>query len=154
MRLTSYSNYSMRVLMVAAARSPQLSTIREVAESFGISEAHVVKCVHHLGSWGYLDTVRGNRGGFRLARAAHDINVGEVIRRTEDGFQTVECFDPDSNTCPLVGRCRLSAALKRGTDAFLAALDDLTLADVAENGDELLAVLDLSPTGCAVGRVA
>ena len=60
MRLTSYSNYTMRVLMVAAARSPALSTIREVAHSFNISEAHLVKCVHQLGTWGYLATVRGN----------------------------------------------------------------------------------------------
>jgi Rrf2 family nitric oxide-sensitive transcriptional repressor len=138
----------MRVLMVAAARSPTLSTIREVAESFGISEAHLVKCVHHLGAWGYLDTVRGNKGGFRLAKPASDINVGEVIRRTEDGFNTVECFDPSTNTCPLSGSCRLSVALKRGTQAFLAALDELSLADITVNGDELLSALDLVIGDC------
>lgn len=148
MRLTTYSNYSMRVLMVAAARSPSLSTIREVANSFHISEAHLVKCVHHLGGWGYLETVRGNKGGFRLARPASEIVVGEVIRHTEDGFQTVECFDPETNTCPLIGRCRLSAAIKRGTAAFLDALDQLTLADVASNGDELLSILDLTQSDC------
>ena len=148
MRLTSYSNYTMRVLMVAAARSPALSTIREVAHSFNISEAHLVKCVHQLGTWGYLATVRGNKGGFRLARPAAEINVGEVIRRTEDGFNTVECFDSSNNTCPLTGRCRLSAALQRGTRAFLAALVELTLADITLNGEELLAVLSLNLARC------
>lgn len=149
MKLTSYSNYSMRVLMVAAARSPELTTIREVATGFGISEAHLVKCVHQLGSWGYLETVRGNRGGFRLARPAENIIVGEVVRRTEDGFTIVECFDPSTNTCPLVGRCRLSSVLRRATEAFLDVLDNMTLADITTNGDDLLHVLDMEPDSCA-----
>lgn len=149
MKLTSYSNFTMRVLMVAAVRSPALTTIREVATSFGISEAHLVKCVHQLGSWGYLETVRGNRGGFRLARPAQTITVGEVVRRTEDGFTVVECFDPTTNTCPLIGRCRLSAILRKATDAFLEVLDGMTLADITANGNDLLALLDLTPESCA-----
>lgn len=145
MRLTSYSNYTLRVLMVAAARSPVLTTIQEVADGFGISKAHLVKCVHQLGAWGYLETVRGNGGGFRLARPAEEIVVGAVVRRTEDGFSIVECFDPETNTCPLIDGCRLGAALRRATEAFLAVLDGLTLADITDNGDELLGLLDLRP---------
>ncbi|MDR3494846.1 MAG: Rrf2 family transcriptional regulator [Ancalomicrobiaceae bacterium] len=153
MKLTSYSNYSMRVLMVAAARSPGLTKVRDVSDGFRISEAHLVKCVHQLGTWGFLETVRGNRGGFRLARKAEDIRVGEVIRLTEDAFTLVECFDPATNRCPIVDRCKLRLALRRATDAFLAVLDGLTLADIASNGDELLRILDLRPTpaaGCLV----
>jgi Rrf2 family transcriptional regulator, nitric oxide-sensitive transcriptional repressor len=143
MRLTSYSNYSVRVLMVAAARAPELTTVADVADSFGISNAHIVKCVHHLGAWGFLETVRGNRGGFRLARAPHTIVLGDVIRRTEDGFDLVECFDQKSNTCPIIKKCKLRVALKRATQAFLEVLDDMTLADITTNGDELLKILDL-----------
>ena len=66
MKLTSYSNYTLRVLMIAAARGPELTTVRDVADGFGISKTHLVKCVHQLGARGYLETVRGNRGGFRL----------------------------------------------------------------------------------------
>jgi Rrf2 family transcriptional regulator, nitric oxide-sensitive transcriptional repressor len=149
MKLTSYSNYTMRVLMVAAARDPQLTTVGEIAESFGISTPHVVKCVHQLGVWGYLETVRGNRGGFRLAKRPEKIGVGEVIRRTEAGFIMVECFDPETNTCPIIAKCKLRAALRRATDAFLAELDGLTLADIASNGSQLLRALELTaPTGC------
>ena len=143
MRLTSYSNYTLRILMVAAARSPELTTIQDVADGFGISKAHLVKCVHQLGVWGFLETVRGNGGGFRLIRPADAISLGEVIRRTEDGFSLVECFDPATNTCPLVERCRLRPALERATGAFLAALDDMTLAEISDNGEDLLEVLDL-----------
>ena len=145
MKLTTYSNYSMRVLMVAAARSPDLTTVREVSDAFRISEAHLVKCVHQLGAWGFLETVRGNRGGFRLARPAASIGVGEVIRRTEDGFALVECFDPATNRCPLIDRCKLKRALHRATEAFLAVLDETTLADIAANGEDLLAILELRP---------
>ena len=151
MRLTSYSNHALRVLLAAAARSPRLVTIREVAVAFGLSEAHLVKCVHRLGTWGYLETVRGNRGGFRLKRPAASISLGEVVRRTEDGLTVVECLDLDTNTCPLIGRCRMSEVLRRATDAFLDVLDRLTLADVAGHEAEFRALLD--GTGAPVPRI-
>ena len=149
MKLTSYSNYTLRVLMVAAARRPELTTVRDVADGFGISKTHLVKCVHQLGAWGYLETVRGNRGGFRLARPAESIGLGEVIRLTEEGFTIVECFDPATNTCPLIDRCRLRPALRRATDAFLEALDKFTLADISDNGDDILAILNLTRSPAA-----
>ncbi len=154
MRLTSYSNYTLRVLMVAAARAPGLTTIQEVADGFAISKAHLVKCVHQLGGWGYLATQRGNGGGFRLARPAASISLGEVIRRTEEGFSLVECFDPAANGCPLVDRCRLRGALARATEAFLSELDRTSLADITENGDELLDILELRLTPEPTGRTA
>lgn len=143
-KLTSYSNYTLRVLMVAAARFPGLTTIGEVANGFGISKTHLVKCVHQLGGWGYLGTIRGNKGGFRLARPSDSISLGEIIRRTEDGFALVECFDQTTNTCPLMDRCRLRPALLQATEAFLATLDAFTLADISDNGDEILDVLHLA----------
>jgi Rrf2 family nitric oxide-sensitive transcriptional repressor len=142
MRLTSYSNYSMRVLMVAAARGPRLTTIQEVADAFDISRAHLVKCVHHLGSRGYLETVRGNRGGFRLARPAAEIGVGAVMRDTEEGFSLVECFDPVSNTCRLIESCRLRVTLHRAAAAFLAVLDEVTLADLIADRAPILSLID------------
>ncbi|MGO4872197.1 MAG: RrF2 family transcriptional regulator [Roseiarcus sp.] len=157
MKLTSYSNYTLRVLMVAAARHPELTTVREVADGFGISKTHLVKCVHQLGAWGYLETVRGARGGFRLARPANLIGLGEVVRLTEEGFAIVECFDPATNTCPLIERCRLRVALRRATDAFLATLDSVTLADIAGNAEDILNIVRLARprlAACPEVRVA
>lgn len=143
MKLTAYSNFSLRILMVAAMRAPALTTVQEVAAGFAISRAHLVKCVHNLGRWGYIVTLRGNRGGFRLARAAETISVGEVVRRTEEGFDLVTCFDPASTSCPLRENCRLKVALTRARDAFLDVLDKTTLADVTANAGELLRILEL-----------
>lgn len=143
MKLTAYSNFSLRILMIAAMRAPGLTTVQEVAASFDISRAHLVKCVHRLGRWGYLDNQRGNRGGFRLARPAGEISVGEVVRRTEEGFDLVACFDPAFTDCPLLDGCRLKVALLRARDAFLDVLDKTTLSDVTANAGELLHVLEL-----------
>jgi Rrf2 family nitric oxide-sensitive transcriptional repressor len=153
-KLTSYSNYSIRVLMIAAARVPALTTIGELAAAFAISKPHLVKCVHQLGSWGYIETVRGHGGGFRLARPAHAISIGEIMRRTEDGFDLAECFREESNACPLIARCRLRPALQRATAAFLDTLDAITLAEVASNGDDLLKILELAAPSCREDKLS
>lgn len=142
MRLTSYTNYALRILMVAAMRRGELATVQEVAESFQISRAHLVKCVHQLGVWGYLDNVRGRHGGFRLARPPETITVGEILRKTEDDLNLVECFDAQTNSCPLISVCRLGAAFKRACANFVATLDAVTIADIVANGDEVMAALN------------
>ena len=156
MRLTAYSNFCLRTLMVAAVRAPELSTVQDVASRFGISRAHLVKCVHRLGQWGYLENVRGNRGGFRLARAPEDITVGDVVRHTEEGFDLVPCFDETATDCPLRADCRLKTALVAARDAFLDTLDATTLADVTANADALRQVLefDLPEADCSGAMAA
>jgi Rrf2 family nitric oxide-sensitive transcriptional repressor len=151
MRLTSYSNYALRILMIAAIRDGELVTVQEVADAFDISKAHLVKCVHQLGVWGYLHNVRGRNGGFRLAREAARITVGEVIRKTEDDLDLVECFNATTNTCPLIGVCQLSNLFKEACRAFLDVLDKVTIADIAANSRDVMKALgrnwDTRPMG-------
>ncbi len=141
MRLTSYTNYALRILMVATMRQGELVTVHEVAETFGISKAHLVKCVHQLGLWGYLENVRGRNGGFRLAKPAETIMVGEIVRKTEDDLNLVECFDAVTNTCPLIGICGLGKTFKKACSAFLEVLDSTTVADISANRREVLETL-------------
>jgi Rrf2 family nitric oxide-sensitive transcriptional repressor len=143
-KLTSYTNYALRTLQMAAIRAPHLVRIDEVAQAHRINRAHLTKIVHQLGQAGYLETVRGPRGGLRLARRADDIVVGDVVRLTEGPLDLVECFSADRNTCKLRGICRLSAKLHEATQAFMAVLDDLTVAEIALNRDDLLARLGLT----------
>ena len=157
MRLTSYSNYALRILMVATMRRGELVTVHEVAESFGISKAHLVKCVHQLGLWGYLENVRGRNGGFRLAKDPAKITVGEIIRKTEEDLDLVECFDPVTNTCPLIGICKLGKLFKQACRAFFDVLDGVTLVDISTNRREVLGALNEDwanhkPRARAVGR--
>lgn len=139
MKLTAYSNYALRSLQLAALKAPDLIRVDDVVRVHGLARPHIVKIVHELGRAGYLETQRGRGGGFRLARPASEIVIGEVVRLTEGPLDLVECFNPDKNTCPLIGICRLSRALQTATKAFLQVLDDLTLADIASNKDQLLA---------------
>lgn len=138
MKLTSYTNYAMRSLQLAALKAPDLVRIDDVAKIHNLSRPHIMKIVHELGKAGYLETVRGRSGGFRLARPPEDIIVGEVVHITEGPLNVVECFNPEKNTCPLMGICILSKKMQEATAAFMAVLDDLTIADIAANRSQLI----------------
>ena len=138
MKLTGYTNYALRSLQFAAMHAPDLVRVDDVVRVHGLARPHIVKIVHALGQAGYLQTVRGRGGGFRLARPADQINVGAVVRLMEGPLDIVECFNPEQNTCPLIGICRLSRALQTATQAFLAVLDDISIADIAANRGALL----------------
>jgi Rrf2 family nitric oxide-sensitive transcriptional repressor len=139
MKLTSYTNFAMRSLQLAALKAPDLIRVDDVVRVHGLARPHIVKIVHELGQAGYIVTQRGRGGGFRLAKPAEEIIVGDVVRLTEGPLDLVECFNPENNTCPLIGICKLSRALQDATRAFMAVLDDLTLADIASNRNDLLA---------------
>jgi len=139
MKLTSYTNFAMRSLQLAALKAPDLIRVDDVVRVHGLARPHIVKIVHELGQAGYIVTQRGRGGGFRLAKPAEEIIVGDVVRLTEGPLDLVECFNPENNTCPLIGICKLSRALQEATRAFMAVLDDLTLADIASNRSDLLA---------------
>lgn len=138
MRLTSYTNYALRALQLAALRDPAMVRVDDVVKVHGLARPHIVKIVHELGKAGFIETQRGRGGGFRLSRAAENIKVGEVVRLTEGPFDLVECFNRETNTCPLIGICKLSSTFAHATRAFLEVLDGVTIADIASNRDQLL----------------
>lgn len=132
MRLTQWTDYTLRVLMYCAATHGRVQpvTITEIAEGYGISRSHLMKIVQQLSAQGLLETTRGRGGGIRLARPASGINVGVVVRATETDFNLVECFDPATDECRLSGQCRLKGVLWQALQAYLAVLDGMTLADL------------------------
>ena len=134
MRLTQWTDYTLRVLMYCAATQgrEQPVTITEVAEGYGISRSHLMKIVQELAAQGLLETTRGRGGGMRLMRPPAEINLGAVVRQTETDFHLVECFDPDVNQCRLSGNCRLKGVLGSAINAYLAVLDGVTLADLVD----------------------
>ncbi|HWF89886.1 MAG TPA: Rrf2 family transcriptional regulator [Pyrinomonadaceae bacterium] len=141
MRLTTYTDYSLRLLMYVALKDGELATIQEVADVYDISRNHLMKVAYELGKHGILETVRGRKGGLRLARKPADICLGEVVRITEEDFTMVECFDPKTNACVITRPCRLKGVLSKALKAYLAVLDDYTLADLTERHPLLARVL-------------
>ena len=132
MRLTSWTDYTLRVLMYCAASEgrAQPVTISEIAQAHGISRSHLTKIVVDLSNQGLLETTRGRGGGMRLMKPARDIVLGDVVRATESDFTMVECFDPGINQCRLSGNCGLKSVLHRAMQAYFAVLDGVTLADM------------------------
>ncbi len=132
MRLTSWTDYTLRVLMYCAASEgrAQPVTINEIAQAHGISRSHLTKIVVDLSNQGLLETTRGRGGGLRLLRPAREIVLGDVVRATESDFTMVECFDAGLNQCRLSGHCGLKGVLHRAMQAYFAVLDGVTLADM------------------------
>jgi Rrf2 family nitric oxide-sensitive transcriptional repressor len=145
MRLTTYSDYALRVLMYLALKSDGLSTIAEIAGSYKISEAHLMKVVHQLGVAGYIETVRGRGGGLRLAKPAETIGLAEVIRTTEPDMAIVSCLKPLNAPCMINPSCVLKRVLERAQRAFMEVLEGYTLADLAAPRGRLSSLLGISP---------
>ncbi|MRW90623.1 Rrf2 family transcriptional regulator [Duganella sp. FT80W] len=130
MRLTSFTDYSLRTLLYLAANRDRLVTIQDIADLHVISKNHLMKVVYQLGLSGLVETVRGRNGGLRLAKEPKDINIGALVRTTETDFFMAECFDREHDTCPLTGDCKLKYTLNAATQAFLNVLDQQTLEDM------------------------
>lgn len=141
MRLTALTDYSLRMLIHLAVKPDGRTTIGEVAHAYDVSENHLMKVAHLLGQAGMLRTSRGRGGGLSLARPAGEITVGEVVRRMEPDMDLVPCFA--AGRCAILGACRLKQRLHAAQAAFLAVLDDTTLAELAEPGPELRRLLGL-----------
>lgn len=130
MRLTSYSDYSLRVLLYLALRPDEISTVQEIADGYDISKNHLMKVVNNLTQTGYVTSIRGRSGGLKLAYKPNEICLGEVVRQTEDDFRIVECFNPETNSCKISSDCKLQKILQEALVSFLTVLDQYTLQDL------------------------
>jgi Rrf2 family transcriptional regulator, nitric oxide-sensitive transcriptional repressor len=131
MRLTDWTDYTLRVLMYCGAQATgRLVTVAEMAQNYGISRHHLTKIVNQLSRQGLVETVRGRSGGVRLAQRPAQICLGTVVRAAEPDFRLVECFDKATDTCPLTPFCQLKRVLHGALAAYLTELDKVTLADL------------------------
>ena len=132
MHITRYTDYSLRVLIYLAAEGDRLATIQEIADSYDISKNHLMKVVHQLNKKGYIETIRGKKGGMRLHMAPQDLNIGILVRETEQDLSIVECFS-SKNACKITPVCGLKSMFGEALKAFLEVLDRYTLADVIQD---------------------
>lgn len=147
MRLTLFTDYSIRVLLYLGARPDRLCSIAEVARGYGVSQNHMMKVVNELVRSGYVESVRGRFGGIRLARAPEEINIGTVIRHTEDGFDLLDC-----GNCVIAPACGLTGVLKEAVGAFLKVLDAYSLADLLKRRMDIAQLLGPVAPASAVAK--
>lgn len=141
MRLTTHSDYALRVLMYLGSRPGHLATIEEISKAYGVSQNHLMKVVNGLARCGWVTALRGRGGGLRLARDPDEITVGAVIRTTEEDFDMVACFRAPE-ACRITAACKLKRSLAEALDAYLAVLDGVTLTSLVSQPRRLLAALD------------
>jgi Rrf2 family transcriptional regulator, nitric oxide-sensitive transcriptional repressor len=144
MRLTTFSDYTLRVLMYLALHPNRFVTIPEIAVSFGVSTNHLMKVVQQLAATGDVVTLRGPHGGSRLGRPANEISVGSVIRASEPDMELTPCAE-----CIIQPACGLTGALDQAIAAFMAVLDAYTVADLVRQRDALVGLLGRSSGGGA-----
>lgn len=147
MRLTTFSDYCLRVLMYVGAKDGGVTTIDEIASSYGISRNHLMKVVFRLGQLGYLTNVRGKGGGIYLAMEPENVNLGTLVRQTEEDLTIVECFQSSGRGCRIEPACVLRKALGEALGAFLSVLDRYTLADLLVPRRRLARLLAIPPAG-------
>ena len=141
MKLTTFSDYTLRVLMFLAVERSRLATIPEIAAAYGISENHLMKVVHQLVRGGLVESVRGKGGGVRLACAPETVRLGAVVRASEGAAPIVECLSGEPGACCIAPVCRLTAVLVKAFEALYSTLDDYTLADLVAQPQGLQAIL-------------
>jgi Rrf2 family transcriptional regulator, nitric oxide-sensitive transcriptional repressor len=144
MRLTQYTDYSLRVLIYLALAAGRLSTIDEIARGYSISTNHLMKIVRHLGALGFIQTVRGRNGGMRLAKPPEELRIGDIVRAVEPDFRIVECFGDSDNPCAIEQRCSLQGVLGDALRSFLGVLDQYTLADFVHEPKGLRELVQIS----------
>ena len=154
MKLTAFTDYSLRVLIYLAAQPKRRATIAAIATSFEVSENHLTKVVHFLGKAGWLANVRGKGGGLELAMPPELIKVGQVVRGTEGTSLPAECFLESGGQCCIAGICRLSGVLAEAVRAFYDTLDRYTLADLVHNRQALARIMFTEEKGAPPARKA
>jgi len=157
MRLTTFTDYSLRVLIYLAAYPDRRATIAEVSRAFHVSESHVAKVVQFLGAAGWLQNSRGRNGGMRLAVRPVEIRLDEVVKLAEGSDVPAQCFEPGSEACVIVRCCRLKGAFAEAVNAFYQSLAQYTLEDLVQGGQEIRGMLvspDARPPSGATGSAS
>ena len=144
MRLTTFTDYTLRVLIYIGLRPGELTTVGELAELYGISRNHLTKVVHYLGQQGHIETLRGKGGGFRLACRPEALNLGELVRGTEKKTILVECFNPAGCDCKILSACQLTGILAEAQSAFYQVLGKYTLKDLLKKDVPLKNLLQIN----------
>ena len=133
MQLTVFTDYGLRTLMFLAAHKDKTCSVKEIAETYGISRNHLVKVVHRLAQLGFIESSKGKGGGIKLAQSADKLKLGDLVRTLEPNMNIVECFNRDTNTCRITGSCQLKHYLFDAQRAFIESLNNRTLADTVPN---------------------
>ncbi|MGD2118326.1 MAG: Rrf2 family transcriptional regulator [Chromatiales bacterium] len=134
MHLTTYTDYSLRVLIYLKINEGKLCHVAEVSDYFQISKNHIMKVVNNMAHLGLIDSVRGKGGGIRLNPQANDQKIGDLVRQLEPEKMLVQCVNKEGKLCEVAPICKLTAVLDGALDGFYGELNNYTLKDIVSLG--------------------
>ena len=136
MQLSKFTDYTFRVLIYMATNKQELFTVEELAEVLDVSEHHLKKVVYRLAKTQYVISMKGRGGGIKLAVPPEAINLGDVLRSTEENMCLVECIH-SGGVCSFLGdkTCRLKGIIIESTNKFIEEFGKYSLQDLLEESD-------------------
>jgi Rrf2 family nitric oxide-sensitive transcriptional repressor len=129
-QLSLHADYGLRVLIYLASHPGEIVSTKRISDTYGISKNHLVRVMQTLGEHGYIRMIPGRSGGVTLAKDIGSIRIGNVVRDAEPSLDLVECFNRETNQCPIINVCGLRAHLTHALQVFIAELNKHTLADL------------------------
>jgi FeS assembly SUF system regulator len=132
MRLSRLADYAI-VAMTYVAREPErVHAAVEIASATNLPAPAASKVLARLCRAGLVTSVRGTKGGYRLARAAEDISVGAIVHALDGAVAITQCIKSGRGGCEIEVACPSRSGLNRINVAVKKALDDVSLADIAQ----------------------
>lgn len=148
MKITAKSRYALRILLDVATHSEGgLRTIKQVAESQGISEKFISRIAVPLRRAGFIATTRGVNGGFRLARLPSKITLLSIVEAIDGPLALVHCLSRPG-VCGRQGSCAAEIAWGKVNESLADALRGVTLQDVVENSRRFSRPASQEPDYC------
>lgn len=144
MRLTKFTDYSLRVLIYLSVNADKHVAVGDIAAAYDISKNHLMKVILFLSAADLVITTRGKGGGIKLKVSPEQINIGDVVKKSESDSVLVECFAPTLSDCRIESSCLLQDAFRKAENAFYAVLDNYTLADLIANRATLERLLNVA----------
>lgn len=134
MKISTKGRYALRLMLDLAMYSEggELIRIRSIAQRQEISEKYLEQIISTLNHAGFVKSVRGAQGGYRLAREPKEYTVGMILRLTEGSLAPVACLDDEINECERVNQCATLEVWERLKKAIDEVVDNITLQDLVE----------------------
>ncbi|WP_302530585.1 RrF2 family transcriptional regulator [Megamonas funiformis] len=131
MKISTKGRYALRLMLDIALNDAKTPVrIKDIAERQQISDKYLEQIVSSLNKAGFVKSLRGPQGGYRLTKKPEEYTVGMILRLIEGSLAPVACLDDDINNCIRADRCPTLILWEKLYDAISEVVDNITLADL------------------------
>ena len=149
MKVSMKSRYALRLMLALALHEEENLSVKTVAAMQGISEKYLEQVIPVLVRDGFVKSVRGAKGGYRLTRSPDDYTIGQILRAVEGSLAPVSCLDDEVNQCERCNECVTLELWEQVDRAIANVVDHVTLADLVDKQRRLARRHVLAEQGAA-----